>query len=328
MRKLSKAFMDDLKTGILKSILDAIRQDQSLEFQIRENQVQIYYHGGKILDLRPKPSKGYYAIFDETYCKLKHHTEADIKGNVHLQGMPELPNHIARRGDAGAWSKGLAQLKKIMDVWFVDHPKIELKHHQLVVDHNNKLAASDKTDLFIIDIEYANKRDRFDMVAMSWPTDTPDDDPSLLFIEFKVGDNALRSASSKTGTTLKRIPGITEHFRDFAKFITPANYASVKEEMLAVLKQKVELDVLCHNEKQSRIATLEKFSDAKPLFLFVFANHSPKSGTLLDEMQKIEESDYCDLKCALVKYKKYGLLNKSMRNLEDAKAEVSRRLNA
>jgi len=328
MRKLSTQFMDDLKKGMLKGILDGVRQDNALDFQIRKNQVNIYYQGGKILDLKPKTNEGYYASFDESYCKLKKHTEEDLNTKVHLRCLPNLPHHVLTKGDADRWAAALGQLKKVMDVWSEDHPKIERKHQQMVVDQNNKLPGSDKTDFFILDIEYENKHDRFDMVAASWPTDAPQEAPRLVFIEFKVGDNALRSATSKTGETLKRIPGITAHFEDFTRFITAGNYASVKEEMILVLKQKIELDVLCHNEKLNRVSALDKFSDKQPLFLFVIANHNPKSTILLDELKKIEKSDRSDLNCVLLKYKKYGLLNKSMRNLEDAKAEVSRRLNA
>ena len=118
---LDVEFMDDLRVGMLNSILDAIRQDQSLEFQIRTNQVEVYYQGGKILDLKPKSSEGYYASFDENYCKLKRHTEEDLITKVHLRCIPKLPNHIMTKDDADKWGASLGQLKKVMDVWFVDH---------------------------------------------------------------------------------------------------------------------------------------------------------------------------------------------------------------
>ncbi len=327
MRILSKVFMNDLKTGMLKGLLDAMRRDQALDFQIRNNQVHIYYKGGRILDLKPKSSKGYYANFDENYCALKKHTKEDLEKRVHLQRLPKLPRHINTRDDADKWEAVFGQLKKIMDVWFVDHPKIERMHQQLVVDQNNKLPKSDKTDFFIIDIEYTSKLDRFDMIAMSWPTDSPEADPRLSFIEFKVGDNALRSASIKTGEDKTRtIPGIAKHLDDFIRFITPDNYLRVKDEMFFLLKQKLELDLLSHTEKLDRIRALDKFSDEAPRFIFLLANHNPKSTILLDELQNISDPERCELKIALVKYKQYGLFHKSMLNLSVAKEEISRRL--
>ena len=327
MRMLGRGFMEDLKTGVLKDILDVVRQDQSLDFQIRNNRVHVYYRGGRILDLRPKSSSGYYACFDENYCVLNKHTEEDIEKKVHLRCMPRLPNHIEAEGDARRYAESIGQLKAIMDAWFLTHPKIERTHQQLVIDQNNKLAASDKTDFFIIDIEYTGHHSRFDMVAMSWPTDTPEETPRLAFIEFKVGDNALRSSSTKTGVdTVKKIPGLAKHLEDFTQFITPENYTSVKEEMIVVLKQKIELDVLCHNEKLRRIGTPDKFSEKEPQFIFLLANHNPKSTILLDEMQKMRDSKAFDLKVALVKYKRYSLLHKTMLKLADAKEEISRRL--
>ena len=319
--------MEDLKTGILKDILDVVRQDQSLDFQIRNNRVHIYYKGGKILDLMPKSSKGYYASFDENYCVLKTHTEEDLKKKVHLRSMPELPNHIMTKGDAHKYAESIEQLKTIMDGWFTHHPKIERTHQQLVIDQNNKLAESDKTDFFIIDIEYIKRRDRFDMIAMSWPTDTAQDNPRLVFLEFKVGDNALRSYSTKTGVdTVRKIPGMAQHLEDFTRFITPDNYERVKEEMLIVLNQKIDLDVLCHNEKLRRIGTLDKFSDKEPQFIFLLSNHNPKSTILLDEMQNMRDSEVFELKCALLKYKQYSLIHKTMFNLSDVKEEITRRL--
>ena len=267
---LCRTFMEDLKTGILKDLLDVVRQDQTLDFQIRNDRVHVYYEGGKIVDLMPKSTEGYYASFDENYCLHKKHTAEDIKQNVHLRSMPELPNHITTKGDAQKWAESIKQLKVIMDGWFVHHPKIERKHQQLVIDQNNKLASSDKTDFFIIDIEYTRHRDRFDMVAMSWPTDSAEDKPRLAFIEFKVGDNALRSSTTKTGVdTVREISGIVKHLDDFTRFITPDHYASVKEEMIIVLKQKIELDVLCHNKKLRRIGTPDKFSDKEPQFILL-----------------------------------------------------------
>jgi hypothetical protein len=319
--------MEDLKTGILKDLLDVIRQDESLDLQILDNRVHVSYKGGRILDLSPKPSKGYYASFDENYCVLKKHTKEDLIKKVHLRCMPALVNHIMTEGDARKYAKAIKHLKSIMDGWFVNHPKIERTHQQLVIDQNNKLAASDKTDFFIIDAEYTRDRDRFDMVAMSWPTGAAQDKPRLAFIEFKVGDNSLRSSSSKTGVdTVKRIPGIANHLDDFTRFITRDNYASVKAEMILILKQKIELDVLCHNEKLRRIGTPDKFSDKVPQFIFLLANHNPSSPILLDEMQNMNDSSAFELNIALAKYKRYGLTHKAMFNLSDAKKEVSRRL--
>ncbi|MDE0838318.1 MAG: hypothetical protein OSB41_04620 [Kiritimatiellae bacterium] len=323
---LSRTFMADLKTGILKEILDVIRKDQTLDFQIRNNQVHIYYAGGKILDLKPKSSKGYYASFDENYCVLKKHTPDDLKQKLQRQGIPELPNHIMTKGDGQKWAQSLAPLKTIMDAWFVEHPKIERKHQQLLIDQNNKLAASDKTDFFIIDIEYTRHPARFDMVAMSWPTDSAEDKPRLAFIEFKVGDNALKSSSTKTGVgTARTIPGIVKHLGDFTQFITPDTYASVKREMITVLKQKLELDVFSDNEKRRRIGTPDTFSDQAPQFIFLFANHNPKSTILQDELQNISDAKTFELKIALLKYKRYSLTHKTMFNLSDAKDELSRR---
>ncbi len=75
-----------------------------------------------------------------------------------------------------------------------------------------------------------------------------------------------------------------------------------------------------------RIGTPDKFSDKEPQFIFLLANHNPKSTILLDEMQNMSDSEVFELKVALVKYKRYSLIHKTMFNLSDAKEEISRRL--
>ncbi len=46
MRKLSETFMEALKGGVLQPILEYVQKDSTLNLEIRENQVTIYYRGG------------------------------------------------------------------------------------------------------------------------------------------------------------------------------------------------------------------------------------------------------------------------------------------
>ena len=72
MRQLSEEFIDDLKshTGILKPLMQFILNDDSLEFMIRDNYVNIYYRGGNLLKIEPS-NDTYKFTFDTNYLIYK-----------------------------------------------------------------------------------------------------------------------------------------------------------------------------------------------------------------------------------------------------------------
>ena len=66
MRMLSERFMNDLMQpdGLLIPILVRVKQDQTLMLAIREDNINIYYRGGNLLQLHQK-NGSYQAFFDE-----------------------------------------------------------------------------------------------------------------------------------------------------------------------------------------------------------------------------------------------------------------------
>lgn len=315
MRILKPAFVEDLKIGILSPVLDAVHTDGSLDFQIRDNQVHIYYRGGKILDLRPKRGGGYHSSFDLKYMDNWTKRPEDISDPIL---KPEQPDAIESQKDSDAWVTSLPQLKRIMDRWFVDHPKKEREHQQLVVDQNNKLPESDVSDFWVLDIEYAknvaapdnpghSKAARFDLIAMITAPGAP---PRLGFIEMKYEDKALRPPA-----------GIRSHLQDFRSFLADSeNSEIVKQEMFEVLKQKIELRVLrgdCGLELPSETVA---FSNEKPLFIFLFAEHNRKSSVLRDELSKTDDPIWCELKFAFADAGKYLMDYSSLYDLTAARS--------
>ena len=147
MRSLKPAFIEDLKTGMLQSVLSEVRGDESLDFEIRHNQVHIYYRGGKILDLRPKRGGGYHSSFDMKYMNNWTKRPEDIAQPIL---KPECSARIDSHEDAETWVLALPQFKRIMDRWFLDHPKKEREHQQMVVDQNNALKGREGTGLLYI----------------------------------------------------------------------------------------------------------------------------------------------------------------------------------
>ncbi len=56
-RGLYKEFMADLESGFLKELLELVKNDYTLDLQIRENYINIYYRSGNILRVKADNKK-------------------------------------------------------------------------------------------------------------------------------------------------------------------------------------------------------------------------------------------------------------------------------
>lgn len=164
MRRLESEFMAALKDGgILHPIVNRIQKDRTLDFQIRSNEVHIYYRGGKILGIKPSTNI-YICEFDANYDRYKE-----------LQ-LPVFPKKVSSESDSKSIVEAFPQMKQAMDFYFASHKDgSEREFQQLIVRENNYSIVSNATDYFIVDIEYdsmANdKRARFDLLAIKWESD-------------------------------------------------------------------------------------------------------------------------------------------------------------
>lgn len=69
---LNDDFYQDLLSGSFSSLLEYVIDDPSLDLQIRENYINIYYRGGNILKI-DKKGTGYNYFFDMKYFKGNKH---------------------------------------------------------------------------------------------------------------------------------------------------------------------------------------------------------------------------------------------------------------
>lgn len=320
MRKLSDTFMEALQNGTLQGIADLVRSDLELDFQIRKNRVHIYYRGGKILDLQPNRQRNYHATFDTNYCKRTGDIPEDIDNELHLNRMPQYPDPIKSSADTQRWIKAMPTLKTLMDEWFEEHPKAERAQQQLVVDQNNKLLGSAASDYFIIDIEYANKEGRFDMVAMNLSSNTKSRvQPRLTLMEMKVGDNAISSGTDND----KMTPGLRKHVSDVATFLEKEEcLITFRAEMMGVINQKNELGLLHYNDKLNNVDLTGGFSEDEPEFILLLADHNPKSTVLKRELTLLDNPSGCELRILLVDRGAYTLRQKNMLNLKEGRNVV------
>jgi len=294
-RGLSKTFMNDLLKGSLKELLEFVQRDDTLDLEIREEEVHIYYRGGKILGLIPKKT-GYTLTFDNNYLKA-------WKSNSKI-----TEEMLDNSRDNHEWEEYFAYAKFVIDMYFNIKGRYEREFQQLVARVNNYSSISNSTDYFIIDIEYDNRAGtRFDIVALEWLTASPNrrkpDNCRLLVFEMKYGDKSLTDNA-----------GIVDHLQKFGKFLSNNSaVAEFKKEMLHVFKQKRELGLVIFGKdgNSNQVTKVEDEID----FAFIIANHEPASFILKREIAKAAQ-EY-DFKFMTANFMGYGLYKECLYSLED-----------
>ena len=295
MRGLSRRFIDELKSGFLEPVLGLVLGDPTLCLEIRGNYINIYYRGGNILKLTEKVNV-FDASFDWKYL------------NEDVTRVPiNLPLKLWAKSDVMAWIEAIPFLKHEMDLWFGKHPKDEREFQQLMVRENNFGNSAKSTDYFICDIEYANEKRRFDLIAVRWPSTSADRKNNtglgFAFIEMKYLDKAMSGEA-----------GLPDHIEDINDFLQErANLTSLKDEMKQVFNQKRELGLI-NNEMP-----IESFSDDEPEYILALANHDPDSSILKRELAKLPICPHAELKFAVSSFMGYGLFREHIYTLDDFK---------
>jgi hypothetical protein len=93
----------------------------------------------------------------------------------------------------------------------------------------------------------------------------------------------------------------------------PKNIKDIKEEMKIIFNQKLELGLI---ENQNKI---ENFSNEKPEYILILANHDPDSTILRDELEEIQPNENFDLKIATSNFMGYGLFEEAIYSIDEFK---------
>lgn len=198
--------------GVVKKIAKIVLESNGrLDMQIRDGYVSVYYSGGciwKVNHISPK-SRGIIIETDKKYFKISKNKKADSSW------LPRRTDGIEK------WNRARARLEKIMDEWFVRHPKQERDlQHTLACNH----VRNPNSKWIILDTEYAawlhgtkdkKKADdcrrlcRYDMIGIERRS-LEGQSPIIVYImELKQGDGAVGGKS-----------GITSHAEDIAQLIS------------------------------------------------------------------------------------------------------------
>lgn len=303
-------FIQDLLQGKLTPLLKRVKRDTSLDLEIRQDYLNIYYRGGNLLRVsKDHKGVGYSAFFDTKYGPS---IKSTLPGKL-----------IEKETDAEAWLARIPLLKDTMDLWFGSNRKDERAAQQMVVYENNVGPSAGGSDYFIIDIEYDNHIGaRFDLVALKWDSNATarklqgNYRPKVTAVEMKTGDGALNGSA-----------GLLEHYRQWEAFFDdPAQGQAFKAEMLRVFAQKRQLGLIPglknnHNE----VKTVEADVDV----VFLLANHDPASRKLLAAVDGIQEKMKAkppkfNIRFATATFMGFGLYSQNILSLEDFRAQLER----
>ncbi|MFZ4590318.1 MAG: hypothetical protein ACOYN6_04930 [Ignavibacteria bacterium] len=292
--------MDDLLTGILSPLLRRIKRDNTLMLSIRKEYINIYYRGGNIMRIVRK-SNSYNVFFDDEYDLSKE------KINSLRQNLPLVVNNIS---DIEIWISNIPTLKEMMDIWLTKHPKLEREFQQLVERENNRSSISNETEYFVTDIEItdASIGARFDITTIKWSASKRKDGRSCkpAFIEMKYADDALGGKS-----------GLIKHMKDFSALINNTqNYRILLATILKQFNQLDQLGLIKINHGKTNSTPILEGNDI-PEFIFLVANHNPRSKKLKSILQDPSFTKYInpskfDLKFYVCSFAGYGLHDKNM----------------
>lgn len=311
-RILSDDFVESLTGGMLSPILDFVRKDSTLDIEIRNKYINIYYRGGNLIKITEiKQGVLYEFKFDIKYSKATNlHTYDELrKKNIVFVSSPE---------GVCTWVNAIPKIKHAIDFFLgSSKEKNEREFQQLIVRENNYSKIANSTDYFILDIEYTNsdsREARFDMIAMKWPSTSATRKlsngflPTLAFIEVKYGDDALVGKSD-----------IKSHIRHMEKFLEDRiKFESLKAEMVEVFKMKRRLKLIKFGKKGGNNHEISSFSgDVKPEYILLLINHDPACSKLNNA--KLKPMKNAELKFAVSTFMGYGLYNESIFSLDEFK---------
>lgn len=306
MRGLSEAFIEDLLSGQLVLLLEAVKKDDTLCMEIRENYINVYYRGGNLLKVSAASEGKYLYQFDHHYFTQNRNT-----GAVRYL-LPSL-------GPAENWVQLFPQLKAEMDFWFYEHPMAMREKQQQILRDNNSGYGGRDTDYYIVDLEYANLENgsKFDMLAARWYEKSDIKDIRLALIQVKDGDHLMSCGSEGPGS------GIRGSLLDFESFLAKKPAWDLANDIFTeariVLGQKIKIGLIDGISENAFSKYFDLARIQKVECILIFCNHKPKTGVIGCEFREFMEtpqytrlSEIADIRIAQASFMGYGLYVEQM----------------
>lgn len=318
MRTISENFEKFLMSEKLKPLMDKIKGDSTLDFEIRKDRCEIYYRGAELFSLEEKNKNFYFTKQSNQY----------IKADDELVTADSISKYV---------SNEISKRKDILDCIKKNGPKgMELDTEQRIVQENNLTDASIKTDYYIVDMEYSDSASnlRFDMLAIKSIQNGNDRrTPAKRFaiIELKYGINAVYSGDKEENRA-----SLKEHFKDLNNFITNSDwFDTLREQIKESFNMKLALGFINRPENNTSIKKIEDDSLMdKPEYIIILANYNvnelrQKPKDLINELTSIKNSytkvfDTFDVKIATSAFMGYGLYSEYMKPFDEFVVELEK----
>ena len=273
-RSISDGLMEILKKDYSK-ITQYVRVSPYLDMEMRGNCVMVYYRGGKILTIfEDKIMEG---LAEEYYNKKDENTKLLVPQIDTIEDYFAKAMHVIDMYEA--YEKSRLGEKEIQ---------------QRVVYENNLSVNACKTDYFVADIEWADNDTlggRADIIAFRWNhMEHKKRLLQLTIIEVKQGEESIVTSVDNKGNISA---GLSKHYDDFEKLRQDKDgVKSLAEDMLVVLKQKMDLGLVKGLEKlfedsRGNKKTPEILPEVD--FLFLLSNYHHYSDNLKNELEKLPD---------------------------------------
>jgi hypothetical protein len=263
MRGLSRTFITCLQSGFLSKIMDRVRCDHDLNFEIRDCYINIYFKGNSLLKLvEAVPTVRYKAEINARYLERLEVPLELTEDTLHqfLAGIPHIKENIIKYGQRS----------------------LELEYEQMIIRANN-FERRNNTEYFILDRQYAARDgSRFDLVGMYWERNRrqQNQEVPICLMEIKF---ALNHDIHTVHAQLAR-------YYEFIK----SNAAVFAEEMETVFRQKLALGLSDQSpERLNAMKTLTLSRNIKDFrFILVLVDYNQNSSLLpLENLRKLPFAD-------------------------------------
>lgn len=291
--------MDCLLDGELSNLRKYVKEDDTLDLELRGNYISIYYRGAPLMTIEETEAK------DESGKNIyKWHSLSSQYNDSNIP-MPTLCKENIE--------VYIPICKHIIDRHVVCATKnivAEREIEQYIIKENNYSPNSNDTDFFIADMEYKDSEGEFDLVAIKWeasPQARKSNCVSMAVIEVKQG--------YKSVLTTEKTPGLKQHQSDFNQlYENEERKKRFMDEMLVVFKQKCELGLIRANEKIEKRLTEESelriIGDLE--FYCLLANYKAESENLKNELAEMDDCMFFTSS-----YMGYGLYANNIINKEE-----------
>ena len=318
MRKLSDNFLKFLdENKDIRNFMSKLKKDSTLDFEIRENKLQVYYRGAELFSIEEDLTNKKFSFKKSPNKYIEQQEDEVNKETIKEMLHCKIP-----------------QRKNILDQIKINGPEgSERETQQIIVRENNLNTNADQTDYYIADIEYAvsSSNLRFDLLAARTLHDGSDRSTSpkrFAIIELKYSTSVIFENGKKDSVDGNEgKSSLKGHFSDLAKFIAnESNLIELKEQIKSSFNQKLKLGFIKKPKVDCDLKITDKDLYEKPEYIIILANYNvnelnkkSKLHDLLVEIKKEYKTVFekFDVKFATSAFMGYGLYADYMISYDD-----------